>query len=143
MLSIKEEHAMLSQAICQPTFPYGLNLKLGYFCIHNFFIYDCSKLWKWNLKNLVWFSYLSVWYWSFVRGFPKNWRINVIKCFANWHWLVIDCPIPNFISTFKELACQCPIVWLKSGFHPFFLCPWSKWKKVNDIWFTTYLIGHN
>jgi hypothetical protein len=44
VLSIKEEHAMPSQVVCQPTSPYGLNIKFGYFCICNFFIRGYSKL---------------------------------------------------------------------------------------------------
>jgi hypothetical protein len=44
VLSIKEEHAMPSQAVCQPTSPYGLNIKFVYFCICNFFIRNCFNL---------------------------------------------------------------------------------------------------
>ncbi len=44
VLSIKEEHAMVSQAVCQPTSPYGFNLRFGYFYIHNFFIHNYFEL---------------------------------------------------------------------------------------------------
>ncbi len=57
--------------------------------------------------------------------------------------MLFNCPILDVISTFKEFACRHPIVWPKLGFHPLFFYPQSKWKKVDDIQFTTFLIGCN
>jgi hypothetical protein len=42
-LCIENEQRMLAQTTCQPTFPYNLNLKFGYFYIQNLFIKGCSK----------------------------------------------------------------------------------------------------
>jgi len=44
VLSIEEQHAMLSQMVCQPTSPYGHNIRFGYFFINNFFIRGCFEL---------------------------------------------------------------------------------------------------
>ncbi len=44
VLSIIEDQKMLAQSISQPTSPFELNLKFGYFCILNFCIRGCSKL---------------------------------------------------------------------------------------------------
>jgi hypothetical protein len=38
VLSIEEECKMLMQSMCQPTPPFGLNLRFAYFCIQFFFI---------------------------------------------------------------------------------------------------------
>jgi len=40
----KEKHVIFSQVVYQPTSRYGFNFRFGYFCIHNFFIHDYSKL---------------------------------------------------------------------------------------------------
>jgi hypothetical protein len=46
MLSIKEERQMLTQAICQPNFPFSLNIRFGYFYVLNFFIRGCFELYN-------------------------------------------------------------------------------------------------
>ncbi len=58
----------------------------------------------WSLKILLWFSYylFSI---EVLSRVSKNWCINVTKCSINQHWPVINCPIPDVISTFKEFAC--------------------------------------
>jgi hypothetical protein len=53
VLFIKEEHAMFSQVVYQPTSPYGFNFRFGYFCIGNFFIRGCSKLQNARFKKIV------------------------------------------------------------------------------------------
>lgn len=97
-----------------------LILGLGIFLLTIFSFVAVLNFKMWGLKNLLWFNYLMVWYWSFVEGFKKNWCINVTKCSSNWHQPIIDYPILNVISTPIKLACQCPLVWPKLGFHPFF-----------------------
>jgi hypothetical protein len=93
----------IHKAICQPTFPYGFNFKFWYFCICKFSSMATVNFRMWNLKNLLWFIYLLVWYWSFVMEFQK---ISTSMWLIVWHRPNIDCPIPNFISTFKKkLAC--------------------------------------
>jgi hypothetical protein len=44
---------MFSQAVYQPTSPYGFNFKFGYFCIRNFFICGCSKVQNAELEEFV------------------------------------------------------------------------------------------
>jgi len=43
LLFVENEQRMLAQATCQPTYPYNLNFKCGYFYMQNFFINGCSK----------------------------------------------------------------------------------------------------
>lgn len=81
----------------------------------------------------------------FYQGVSKNWCIDIMSCFVDHHRLVEDCLIDDVISTFKELAWHCPIDWLtnKPCFHPLFPCPRPKWKMMNEVWFTTSLVGWN
>jgi hypothetical protein len=44
---------MLSQVVCQPTSPYGLNLRFGYSCILIFFICGYSELRNVEFENFV------------------------------------------------------------------------------------------
>jgi hypothetical protein len=62
---------------------------------------------------------------------------------ANWRRLLVDCPVDDVIATFKKLSHQHPIVWPNdnSSPHSLFLFPKLKWKKNDDVWFTTFLVG--
>jgi hypothetical protein len=121
VLFIEEEHVMFSQVVYQPTFPYGFNFSFGYFCIRNFFICGYSKLQNAKFEKFVLVQLPTGLVLRFCERVSKNKSINVTKCFVGGHQPTIDCPIPNVISIFKELTCQCPTVWPKSGFHPLFL----------------------
>jgi hypothetical protein len=107
------------------------------------FIRCCSELQNAKFEEFVLVQLLTNLVMRFCQGVSKNKRINVTKCLVDPHPPTIDCPIPNVISTFKELTCWCLTFWPKLGFHPLFLHPWRKWKKANDIYFTTSLVGCN
>lgn len=83
VLSIEKIYRMLAQLMCQPTFPSSLNLKFGYICMQNFFTRGCSKL---HIVDLEEFSLLSLptsVVLKYCQGIFKNWKIDIIKCFAN------------------------------------------------------------
>jgi hypothetical protein len=44
----------------------------------------------------------------FCLGISKNWRIDITRCFIDWHWLVVDYLVSDVIETWKELAHWCP-----------------------------------
>jgi hypothetical protein len=96
---------MFSQAVYQPTSPYGIDFRFGFFCICNLFIHCCSELQNAKFENFVLVQLLTNLVMRFCQGVSKNKCINVIKCFVDPHPPTIDCPIPNVISTFKELTC--------------------------------------
>ncbi len=70
----------------------------------------------------------------------KDWYYKVFnKSVQTSPWLPhgwCDC------TTFKELACQCFTIGLMVN-QVLFLSPKPKWKKNDDVWFTTSLIDHN
>jgi hypothetical protein len=83
VFSIKEEHAMFSQMIYQPTFPYGLNLRFGYFCVRNFFIYGYFELQNVEFEEFASVQLPTNLVLKFCQGISKNWCINVTKCSTN------------------------------------------------------------
>jgi hypothetical protein len=81
----------------------------------------------------------------FCQGVYKNWRIDMTICLVDCHKPSIDYLVENVITTFNKLACRHPMEWLddKLGPHPLFLWSRPKWKKHDDVWFTTILVGRN
>jgi len=110
---IEEEHAMFSQVVYQCTSPYGFHFQFGYFCIRNFFIPCCSELQNAKFEEFVLIQLLTSLAMKFCQGISKNKCINLMKCFVDGHQPTIDFPIPNVISTFKELTCRCLTIWPK------------------------------
>jgi len=110
---IEEEHAMFSQVVYQPISPYGFNFQFGYFCIRNFFIPCCFELQNANFEEFVLVQLLTSLAMKFCQGISKNKCINSTKCCVDGHQPTIDFPIPNVISTFKELTCRCLTIWPK------------------------------
>ncbi len=83
VFSIKEQHAMLSQAVSQPTFHYGFNLRFGYFCIRNFFMHYYFKFQNVEFEEFALVQLPIGLVLKFCQGVSKNWCINVTKCSAN------------------------------------------------------------
>jgi len=96
---------MLAQAICQPTSPYNLNLKYGYFCMR---IKGCYKFWNVDFDEFILVSLLIDVVLRFSPGVFKNWWIDIARGFVDRFKLDADCPIADVIATFKELVCRRP-----------------------------------
>ncbi len=62
-----------------------------------------------------------------------------MRCFTNTHKPILDCPKLDVID--MEMAKHHPFG--KFGPFPMFLCPKPKWELVDDVWFSTTLIGPN
>jgi hypothetical protein len=56
--------------------------------------------------------------------------MDITKCFANHHHLVLDCLVDDVISIYKKLTQRHPTKWLddKLGPHPLFLHIKFKWR---------------
>ncbi len=75
----------------------------------------------------------------------NNWCISVTRCSTNWYHFPLECHVDDVIATYKKLAYWHPIIGHSDNFgsHPSFLCPKPKWKRNQDVWFTTPLVSHN
>ncbi len=53
----------------------------------------------------------------------KNWHIQIIRCFTNYHHFLVHCLVDDVIPTYIKLVCHHPIIWAndKLGWHPLFL----------------------
>lgn len=82
----------------------------------------------------------------FCQGVSKNWRIDMIIFFVDWHQPPINCPILNVIETYIEFAHHHPTIGLanKVGPHPLLLHHKPKWRSSNEICSWPFLlIGNN
>jgi len=78
------------------------------------------------------------------QGKSKNWRIDVTRCFVDWHHLFVVYFVIDVIETYKEIAWWCPICFNdKPRPHPLFLWVKLKWPFFDEIWFSTSFIGQN
>ncbi len=80
------------------------------------------------------------------QGMFKIWHIDITKCFVNHFLLVINYPIEDVITTFKEFSKHWLAFWLVDKVDlptQFFLRAKPKWLKIDIVWFMTSPIGHN
>ncbi len=63
----------------------GLNLKFGYFCMMNFFIYTCTKLHNVDFEFFIIIQLPMGFILRFCHSVSKNSCIDVTKCCTNKH----------------------------------------------------------
>jgi hypothetical protein len=68
---------MLKLEMCQPSFPYGLNSRFWYFCIHNCFVRRCFKLHVMDLNEFSLFSLHVNVVLRFCQNISMNWQIDI------------------------------------------------------------------
>jgi hypothetical protein len=83
--------------------PIWLELKICIFLHNCFFIKGCSELRAMDFDDLsLLFLFTSI-VLRFCQGISKNWKIDIIQCFANQHRLVVDWPMFAFCRVLKYL----------------------------------------
>jgi F0F1-type ATP synthase membrane subunit a len=83
VLFIEEEHAMLSQMVCEPTSSMVLTLGLSIFVFAIFFIHGCFELWNVEFEEFALVQLPTNLVLKFCHGNSKNWHINVTRCASN------------------------------------------------------------
>ncbi len=107
-----------------------LKLEIWILCIQIVFIKGCFEHHVMDFEEFSLLSLHNCILLKFYQGIFKNWRIDIIWCFANQHQPIIDCLLFNVIEIYKWFTCWHPIpsLLIKQGhIHCFYALGLGGW----------------
>ncbi|KAL3685311.1 hypothetical protein R1sor_003333 [Riccia sorocarpa] len=88
VLSLEEEKLILDQKICQIDTPTGLNYRMGFFCLRNFFIRGQKELRNVNIEDFQIVNLPIGQALRFTQGHSKNYRFSLARAGIGYYFYI-------------------------------------------------------